>query len=180
MNNEQKLKCKAIIHSHAAAAAAGNAFPIPGLGLATDMVTMASMTMSLCAVFGGSIQEEAAKSLALATLKNTMLSQPVKVVSKELSKFIPFLGQAVAPTLSVVILEAAGWNLADDLYDKFSKKQAQRLIDDYSLKLNKNGKKEYKLTSDEIKAIDKAHVIIDSEPKEKSFIGKTIDLVSKR
>ncbi|MBH1974776.1 MAG: hypothetical protein I8H95_00450, partial [Rhodocyclales bacterium] len=60
MTEDQESKCHKIIHSHAVAGAAGNAVPVPGLGIATDMVTMTTMTMSLCAVFGGSLTEEAA------------------------------------------------------------------------------------------------------------------------
>lgn len=118
MNEEQKKKCHYIIHSHAAAAAAGNAVPVPGLGVATDLVTITAMTMSLCAVFGGNMTEEAAKAVAIASFKNAMLKQPIKVITKEVSKLIPILGQAVAPTISVVILEAVGWNIADELYSK--------------------------------------------------------------
>jgi uncharacterized protein (DUF697 family) len=116
MNEEQKKKCHYIIHAHAVAAGAGNAVPVPGLGVATDLVTITSMTMSLVAVFGGSLTEEAAKAIAIASFKNSMLKQPIKVITKELSKFIPFLGQAVAPTISVVIIEAVGWNIANELY----------------------------------------------------------------
>lgn len=120
MTEEQESKCHKIIHSHAIAGAAGNALPVPGLGIATDMVTMTTMTMSLCAVFGGSLTEEAAKALAIATIKNTLLKQPIKTLTKELSKFIPFLGQIVAPSISVVMLEAAGWTLAKELETKFA------------------------------------------------------------
>ena len=121
MTNEQENKCHAIIHSHAVAAAAGNAVPVPGLGVAADMITMTSMTMSLCAVFGGNISEAAAKNLAIAALKNTMLKQPIRTLAKELSKLVPGLGQIVAPSLAVVMLEAAGWVLAKELEVKFAK-----------------------------------------------------------
>lgn len=124
MTNEQETKCHAIIHSHAAAAAAGNALPVPGLGIAADMVAMTSMAMSLCAVFGGSLTEEAAKALAIAAVKNTMLKQPIKTLTKELSKLIPLLGQVVAPSISAVMLEAAGWTLAKELEAKFKDKSA--------------------------------------------------------
>ncbi len=124
MTDAQETKCHAIIHGHAITAAAGNAIPVPGLGIATDMLTMTSMTMSLCAVFGGSLTEEAAKALAIATMKNAMLKQPIKVLTKELSKLIPGLGQIVAPSISVVMLEAAGWTLAKELEAKFMKKLA--------------------------------------------------------
>ena len=122
MTEDQESKCHAIIHSHAVAAAAGNAVPVPGLGIAADMVTMTSMTMSLCAVFGGSLTQEAAKGLAIAAIKNSMLKQPIKTLTKELSKLIPGLGQIVAPSISVVMLESAGWVLAKELEAKFTDK----------------------------------------------------------
>lgn len=120
MTEDQATKCHAIIHSHAVAAGAANAAPIPGLGVAADLVTMTTMTMSLCAVFGGRIEQEAAKSLAIAAIKNTMLKQPIKTLTRELSKLIPGLGQVVAPSIAVVMIEAAGWVLANELEAKFS------------------------------------------------------------
>ena len=122
MTDDQEKKCHMIIHSVAVAAAAGNAVPVPGLGIAADMVAMTSMTMSLSAVFGGNLTEEAAKGLAIATIKNVMLKQPIKTLTKELSKLIPGLGQVVAPSISVMMLEAAGWTLAKELDTKFQKK----------------------------------------------------------
>lgn len=123
MTPEIKSKCNKIIHSHAVAAAAGNAIPVPGLGIATDMVTMTTMTMALCAAIGGSITEEAAKTMSIMAIKNTMLKQPIKTITKELSKFIPILGQIVAPSISVVMLESAGWLLAKELYAKAEAKK---------------------------------------------------------
>jgi uncharacterized protein (DUF697 family) len=121
MTNDQEKKCHVIIHTHAVAAAAGNAVPVPGLGIATDMVVMTTMCMSLCGVFGGSLTQEAAKGLAISAIKNTMLKQPIKTMAKELSKLIPGLGQIVAPSISVVMLEAAGWVLARELHQKFAR-----------------------------------------------------------
>ena len=107
--------CAKIIHSHAVAAAAGNAIPIPGVGIAADTLTMTTMAMALAAVFGASISENVAKAMAVAAIKKTMLKQPIKIVAKELSKLVPFLGQVVAPTVSAGVLEAAGWCLAEEL-----------------------------------------------------------------
>ncbi len=118
MTDEEMKKCRAIIHGHAAAAAAGNAVPVPGVGVAADLVLMTSMTMSLCAVFGGSISKEAAKTLAIASLKNTALKQPIRVLSRELSKVVPGLGLVVAPTIAVLMIESAGWVLANELKGK--------------------------------------------------------------
>lgn len=124
MTDDQKTKCHAIIHTHAALAAGGNAVPVPGLGVAVDVVTMTTMTMALCSVFGGSLKEEMAKSMAIAALKNTMLKQPIKTVARELSKLIPILGQIVAPTIAVAMLEATGWTLANELEAKFKSASA--------------------------------------------------------
>jgi uncharacterized protein (DUF697 family) len=118
MTAEQNTRCHAIIHTAAAAAGAGNLIPVPGTGVAADMVAMTLMIASLAAVFGGNLSEEAARGLAFAAIKNTMLKQPIKVLAKELSKLLPFLGQIVAPTISVTLIEAAGWSIAEDLARK--------------------------------------------------------------
>ncbi|GAB4303660.1 MAG: hypothetical protein Kow0096_25820 [Thiohalomonadaceae bacterium] len=124
MTEDQENKCHAIIHSHAVAAAGANAIPAPGLGIAADMVTMTMMCMSLCAVFGGNLPEETAKGMAVVAIKNTMLKQPIKTLTKELSKLFPVLGQLVAPTISAAMLEAAGWTLARELESKFTARAA--------------------------------------------------------
>lgn len=82
MTPAQKKKCHAIIHSHAVASGAGNAIPVPRLGIAKDLVTVTTMTMSLCAVFGGNISKKAANALAIAAMKDTMLRQPIRVLTK--------------------------------------------------------------------------------------------------
>ncbi|WP_406545374.1 hypothetical protein [Succinimonas sp.] len=51
MNSAQKSACHKIIHSAAAAAAAGNLVPVPGTGFAVDMGVMVAMVMSLARVF---------------------------------------------------------------------------------------------------------------------------------
>lgn len=119
MTEEQKKECHLIIHSHAVANGGGNLVPVPGLGLAVDMVTMTTMAIALAGVFGGSVTQEAAKAMAVAALRRTVLKQPMKVISKELAKLIPFLGSAVSATVSVALLEATGWALAHDMDQKF-------------------------------------------------------------
>ena len=115
MTDKEKSKCQKIIHGHAAAAAAGNLVPIPGVGLAADTVTMTTMAMALAAVFGGSITEAVAKNMAINAIVATIKKQPVKVIAKEISKVVPIVGQLVAPSISVAMLESAGWLLADEL-----------------------------------------------------------------
>ena len=118
MTEEQKNKCHAIIHVHAAACCAGNLVLVPGVGIAADLVAMTTMAMSLSGVFGGSITEEAAKGLAVAALKRTALKQPIKTISKELAKLIPIDGPAFSSAVSVAMCEAAGWAIANDLDKK--------------------------------------------------------------
>ena len=120
MTEEQKSRCHVIIHSHAVACCAANVVPIPGLGIAADLVTMTTMAMSLAAVFGGSVTEEAAKGLAVAALKRTALKQPIKTITKELAKLIPIAGSAFSGAISITLCEAAGWAMAHDLDKKFN------------------------------------------------------------
>ena len=115
MTDDELSKCKKIIHGHAAAAAAGNLVPIPGVGLAADTVTMTTMAMALAAVFGGSITESVAKNMAINAIIATIKKQPARLIAKEISKVVPFVGQLVAPSISVAMLESAGWLLAEDL-----------------------------------------------------------------
>jgi len=79
------------------------------------MVVMTAMSAGLASVIGGNINEQVARGMAVAALKNTMLKQPVKTLTKELSKLVPYLGLVVAPTLSAALVEAAGWTIAQDL-----------------------------------------------------------------
>ncbi len=122
MTEEQKTKCHAIIHSCAVGCAAGNAVPVPGLGIAADLLAMTTMTMSLAGVFGGNLEKEVAKGIAIAAIKETALKQPIKTATKELSKIIPFLGQIVAPTIGAAMIEAAGWAIAEQLENDFKNK----------------------------------------------------------
>ncbi len=118
MTEGEREDCHLIIHSHAVAAAAGNAAPVPGLGVAVDTIAMTTMAMALASRLGGSIPESVAKTMAVNAIKKTILKQPIKTAVKEVSKIIPFLGQLIAPSISVTMLESAGWVLVDELVKK--------------------------------------------------------------
>jgi uncharacterized protein (DUF697 family) len=122
MTAAQESSCHKIIHSAAVGAGAGNLIPVPGTGIAADVIAMTMMSMSLASVFGGSLTEEVAKGMAITALKSTMLKQPIKVLTKELAKLVPFLGQVVGPAISIGMIEAAGWALANDMALRFSNK----------------------------------------------------------
>lgn len=120
MTPEQEKRCHAIIHSAAVAAAAGNAVPVPALGLAVDTVVITTMAISLAGVFGGNLGQEAAKGMAFAAVKRAALKQPIRTIGREVSKLVPFLGPVVAPAITVALIEAAGWALANELDAKFN------------------------------------------------------------
>ena len=133
ITDEEKRKCQKIIHGHAAAAAAGNLVPVPMVGLAADTVTMTTMAMALASVFGGSITESVAKNMAINAIVATMKKQPVRIIAKEISKVVPVVGQLVAPSISVAMLEAAGWLLAEELAterDKAQNNEEMKLLRD--------------------------------------------------
>lgn len=115
MNKEQKSRCRKIIHGAAVLAGAGNLIPIPGTGVAADTVAMTTMAIGLASVFGASLTEEAARALAINSVRQTVLKQPVRIVAKEVTKFVPVLGMLIAPAVSIAVLEAAGWSMAADL-----------------------------------------------------------------
>jgi uncharacterized protein (DUF697 family) len=112
MSPQQESLCHRIIHSAAVTAGGGNLVPIPGFGIAVDLIAMTGMSMALANVFGGSIPKAVAEGLAITTMKETVLRQPVKAIAGGIAKFIPILGQIVGPAISIGMIEAAGWNIA--------------------------------------------------------------------
>lgn len=120
MTKDQENKCHSIIHSAAIGAGAGNLVPIPGLGVAADIGALSVMAISLATVFGGSLTKSEARAMAYDAIKGVARKQPLRVIGKELSKLLPFVGSVAAPVVSVAILEAAGWEMARELDNKFS------------------------------------------------------------
>ena len=124
MTNEEKNKCHIIIHAATAASGAGNLVPIPGLGAAADMVTMTTMAISLASVLGEELTHAAARGVAYAALKKVFFQQPVKYAAKELVKFVPWIGSVFSAAVSVALMEAAGWQLAQ----QFDLERAGRMV----------------------------------------------------
>jgi len=114
MTHDQNVRCHAIIHAAAIAASSSNAIPVPGLGVAADTTALVGMAIGLASVFGESIPTSVAKAMSVDAIKRTLLRQPLKVIGKELSKLVPFFGSVFAATVSVGLVEAAGWSLVND------------------------------------------------------------------
>ncbi len=109
MKPEQKEKCHYIIHTAAAAAAAGNLAPIPGAGVAADLTALVGMAISLAGVFGDNLTAAAAEAAVISEIKRQVLKRPLAYFAKN----IPGLNLILGPTVSFVLVEAAGWALAD-------------------------------------------------------------------
>ena len=123
MTEQQNRNCRKIIHSFAVAAGVGNAIPVPGVGIAVDILVMTTMAIALTGVLGGNITQEAARGMSVAALKRTALNQPMKTISKELAKLIPLAGSIFSIVVSATIVEAAGWALANDMNKESEKGQ---------------------------------------------------------
>lgn len=116
MNQDDYKTCAIVIHGAAAAAGVGNAVAaVPGTGYAADVAALTGMALALCAVFGGDVPKEVARTMAVAALKQQLMRSPVRAAAKELAKFAPGAGTAVATVLSVSLVEMAGWAMAKDL-----------------------------------------------------------------
>ena len=57
------------------------------------------------------------------TLTLFTFKQPIRTLARELSKVIPGLGQIIAPSIAVVMIEAAGWVAANELEEKLGEKK---------------------------------------------------------
>ena len=146
MTISEKVKCHFLIHSFAIACGAGNAVPTPGVGIAVDIAGMASMCMGLAAIFSGDAEDSIKKGLLLTAIKRYLTKEALKelakngskkatkelakwmaltvlkregakVAAKEASKTIPVLGTVLSSTMSVCMIEAAGWKIAKDMED---------------------------------------------------------------
>lgn len=120
MREMQISKCRTIIHSYSALAGTGNLIPLPGVGVLADISSLTMMARDLATVFGNEDckNAEAAKAFTIGIAKRVFLKQPIKIIGKELAKFIPFAGQLVAGGISVAMTEAVGWAMVKSFTQK--------------------------------------------------------------
>ena len=109
MKSAQKSACHKIIHTAAAASAAGNLVPVPGTGFAADLGAMITMVMALARVFklDGSVgatesKKRAKKKIMFAATKNIVKKQLPgswkKHVAKESAQIISEVAREIAIT----------------------------------------------------------------------------------
>ena len=112
MNNQQKAKCHAIIHSASVSAGAVGAglAQIPCSDNAVITPIQLVMTVSLGRVFGIELTDSAAS----ATLASVAAATVGRTASQFLLGWIPIAGNILNAGTAATITETIGWLLADD------------------------------------------------------------------
>ena len=116
MNTTEKKKCKAIIHSASAAAAAvgaGGAF-LPCSDNAVLVPLQISMTITLGHVFGINLSRSAAKATVVTTLGTAI----GRGISQVLVGWIPGFGNVVNATTAAALTETLGWRIANEFSEE--------------------------------------------------------------
>ena len=116
MNMSEKKKCRKIIHSAGAAAAAIGAglAQLPCSDNAVLKPLQITMTIALGKVFGIRLSRAAAESMLLAGLATDI----GRGVSQALVGWIPGVGNIVNATTAASLTEALGWYIAKDFSEE--------------------------------------------------------------
>ena len=116
MNNQQKAKCQAIIHSASASAGAVGAglAQIPCSDNAVITPIQLVMTVSLGRVFGIELTDSAAR----AAIASAAAATVGRTASQLLLGWIPIAGNIINAGTAATITEAIGWLLAADFVNQ--------------------------------------------------------------
>lgn len=116
MPKEIKKKCHAVIHTATTAAGTAGASPIPISDAVVITTVQIGMIISLGNIFGITLSQSAAKSLASVTI----VQQAGRAVFSNVLKMIPgagtLAGAFVGAATAGVLTETLGWMIADDFY----------------------------------------------------------------
>lgn len=116
MPKELEKKCHLAIHSATTAAAAAGAIPIPMSDAIPITAAQIAMIVQLGKVFGITLSQAAAKSIAGVTLTQSA----GRAVASGLIKAVPgagtVIGGVIGATTAAALTEALGWIVADDFY----------------------------------------------------------------
>ena len=129
MPKEIKNKCHAVIHTATTAAGAAGASPIPISDAVVITGAQIAMIIGLGKVFGITLSEAAAKSLASVTITQ----QAGRAIFSNILKCIPgagtLLGAFVGATTAGVLTEALGWIIADDFYRMSQGEEPENIVE---------------------------------------------------
>ena len=130
MPKNLEKKCHLAIHSATTAAAAAGAIPIPMSDAIPITATQIGMIIQLGKIFGITLSQAAAKSIAGVTLTQ----QAGRALVANLLKAIPgvgaVLGGAISATTAAVLTEALGWIVADDFYRMANGEEPQNIVEE--------------------------------------------------
>lgn len=115
MPKNLEQKCHIAIHSASATAAAAGAIPIPMSDAIPITTAQIGMIISLGKIFGITLSQSAAKSIASVTITQ----QAGRAIVANILKAIPggkVFGSVISATTAATLTEALGWLVADDFY----------------------------------------------------------------
>ena len=127
MPKELEKKCKIAIHTATTAAAAAGAIPIPMSDAIPITAAQIGMIVSLGKIFGITLSQAAAKSIAGVALTQ----QAGRALVANLLKAIPgagtILGSVISASTAVALTEALGWIVADDFFRIYNGEESERI-----------------------------------------------------
>ncbi len=129
MPKELEKKCHVAIHSATVAAGAAGAIPLPMSDALPITAAQITMIISLGKIFGVSLSQSAAKSIAGVAVTQ----QAGRMIFSNVLKAIPgvnaTIGSVVGAGTAVALTETMGWLVADDFFRMASGREPQDIID---------------------------------------------------
>lgn len=129
MPKDLERKCHRAIHSASTAAAAAGAVPIPMSDAVPITAAQIGMIISLGKVFGITLSQAAAKSIAVVALTQ----QAGRAIFANILKMIPgagtVAGSVIGATTAATLTEALGWLVADDFYRMSKGEEPQNIAE---------------------------------------------------
>ncbi len=129
MPKELEKKCKIAIHTATTAAAAAGAIPIPMSDAIPITAAQIGMIVSLGKIFGITLSQAAAKSIAGVALTQ----QAGRALVANLLKAIPgagtILGSVISASTAVALTDALGWIVADDFFRLYNGEEPENIVE---------------------------------------------------
>ncbi len=129
MPKELEKKCKIAIHTATTAAAAAGAIPIPMSDAIPITAAQIGMIVSLGKIFGITLSQAAAKSIAGVALTQ----QAGRALVANLLKAIPgagtILGSVISASTAVALTEALGWIVADHFFRLYNGEEPENIVE---------------------------------------------------
>ena len=119
MPKELEKKCHIAIHSATTAAAAAGAIPIPMSDAIPITAAQAAMIISLGKIFGISLSQSSAKTIASVVVTQHAGRAPGGNL----------VGAVVGATTAAALTEALGWIVADDFYRMSNGEEPENIVE---------------------------------------------------